>query len=102
MPISILSLHRKTLLQYGLPNTRIHYQLNPEELIDQTIERNEGVFNNTGALCINTGEFTGRCPQDKFIVKDGITENTICWNNFNLPIEETYFFQLRKKLFNYL
>ncbi|MGL1245543.1 phosphoenolpyruvate carboxykinase (ATP), partial [Vibrio parahaemolyticus] len=50
--------------------------------------------NNTGALCINTGEFTGRSPQDKFTVKDAITENSVHWNNFNNPIEEKYFFQL--------
>jgi phosphoenolpyruvate carboxykinase (ATP) len=28
-----------------------------------------------------TGEFTGRSPKDKYIVKDSITENTIWWNS---------------------
>ena len=91
------------LLQLGIAESvNIHYQLDPEELVNQTLERNQGVLNNTGALCINTGEFTGRSPMDKFIVKDAITENTVHWNNFNIPIDEKYFLQLRTKVLNYL
>ena len=102
MIISSLNLPEKLLSESGLKNRIVHYQLNPEELIDHTLQRGEGVICNTGALCINTGEFTGRCPQDKFIVKDAITENTVNWNNFNQPIAEKYFHQLKKKLLNYL
>src|SRR5436190_12103597 len=97
-----LKVHEKLLRESGLENQIIHYQLNPEELINQTVQRGEGVICSTDALCINTGEFTGRCPQDKFIVKDAITENTVNWNNFNQPIEEKYFHQLKNKLLNYL
>ncbi|OYZ52689.1 MAG: phosphoenolpyruvate carboxykinase (ATP), partial [Bacteroidetes bacterium 24-39-8] len=83
-------------------NAQLHYQLTPAELVEQTIARGQGVLNNTGALCIRTGKFTGRSPQDKFTVKDAITANTVNWNNFNIPIEEKYFLQLRTKLLNYL
>jgi phosphoenolpyruvate carboxykinase (ATP) len=91
------------LLQLGLSGaTNIHYQLSPDELIQQAIDLGQGELNDTGALVIKTGEFTGRSPQDKFIVKDSITENSVHWNNFNLPIEEKYFHQLKKKLLDYL
>lgn len=80
----------------------VHYQLSPEELVEQAVFRGQGVLNDTGALCIRTGEFTGRSPLDKFIVKDALTENTVHWNNFNIPIEEKYFLQLKKKLLQYL
>ena len=91
------------LLHLGLSDaTNIHYQLSPDELIQQSVDRGQGELNDTGALVIKTGEFTGRSPQDKFIVKDSITENTVHWNNFNLPIEEKYFHQLKKKLLDYL
>ena len=46
----------------------IHYQLCPEELTAQTVERGEGVLNNNGVLVIKTGEFTGRSPIDTFSV----------------------------------
>ncbi len=80
----------------------VHYQLSPEELTEQTLTKGQGVLNDTGALCIDTGEFTGRSPKDKFIVKDSITENTIDWGGFNTPIDEKYFLQLKSKLINHL
>ncbi len=97
-----MDISRTELKKLGITNEHINYQLTAEELTDQTLQRNEGVLNNTGALCINTGEFTGRSPKDKFTVKDAITKNSVFWNNFNLPIEEKYFFQLKDKLTRYL
>ena len=98
-----IMISQKQLLALGLSaNTGLHYQLSPAELVEQTILRGQGVLNNTGALCIRTGEFTGRSPNDKFIVKDTITDNSVDWNKFNIPIEEKYFHQLKKKLLDYL
>ena len=63
----------KALSSLGLNTSKeIHYQLLPEELTQQTIARKEAVLNDTGALVIKTGEFTGRSPEDKFIVKDDL------------------------------
>ena len=58
----------------------------------------EGVLNDTGALVIRTGEFTGRSPKDKFIVKDETTADSVHWNDFNLPIEPKYFDIIYKKI----
>ena len=91
------------ILVHGIAeSTHVHYQHTPEDLVQQTLDRHQGELNNTGALVINTGEFTGRSPADKFIVKDDLTADSIHWNNFNIPIEEKYFTQLKKKLLNYL
>jgi phosphoenolpyruvate carboxykinase (ATP) len=86
------------LTELGIDTAEIHYHLSAEELTEQTLQRNEGVLNNTGALCVLTGTFTGRCPKDKFLVKDAETENSIDWNDINLPVEEKYFFRLKDKL----
>lgn len=83
-------------------NTAIHYQLSPSELTEQTVLRGQGVLNDTGALCVQTGEFTGRSPKDKFIVKDALTSGTVDWNNFNISLEEKYFLKLRSKMLVYL
>ena len=81
---------------------KVHYQLPAEKLVEQTLERNEGVLNDTGALIISTGAFTGRSPADKFIVKDEITENTVDWNKFNHPIGKDSFEKLKNDIVNYL
>ena len=81
---------------------KIHYQSSPEELIQDTLRIKEGVLNDTGALMIRTGEFTGRAPKDKFIVKDEITENSVYWNDFNVPIESKYFDIVYKKIIDHL
>lgn len=91
-----------SLKQLGIRNSHVHYQLSAEELKEQTVLRGEGTLSISGALCINTGKFTGRSPQDKFIVKDAITANTVHWNNFNIPIDEQYFLQLKAKLTRHL
>jgi phosphoenolpyruvate carboxykinase (ATP) len=103
MSIPTTSFKTESLLKIGLSgHTNFHYQLNPDALTEQTVLRGQGILNNTGALCINTGEFTGRSPQDKYTVKDAITENTVNWNNFNIALEEKYFLQLRSKMMDYL
>lgn len=92
----------KNLLLPGLNKTEnIHYQLSPEELINDTLRLQQGVLNDTGALVINTGEFTGRSPKDKFIVKDEVTTGSVNWIEFNVPVEPKYFDIIYKKIFNY-
>ncbi|HEX6915275.1 MAG TPA: phosphoenolpyruvate carboxykinase (ATP) [Chitinophagaceae bacterium] len=92
----------KELHQLGLTQPELHYQLAPQVLVEQAVNRGQGVLNDTGALCINTGEFTGRSPLDKFTVKDASTADSVHWNNFNIPFEEKYFFQLKEKMLKYL
>ncbi len=99
----IATIAKPLLGEFSFPKTtRIHYQLSAAELVEQTVYRGQGVLNDTGALCIQTGEFTGRSPRDKFIVRDALTKDTVDWNNFNIPIEEKYFHQLKKKMLDYL
>jgi phosphoenolpyruvate carboxykinase (ATP) len=100
---AMIPLTKTVLINLGLKSAEnVHYQLTPEELTQQTLVRGEGVLNDTGALLINTGEFTGRSPKDKFIVKDELTVGTVNWNDFNLPMEENHFDLLHKKLLNHL
>jgi phosphoenolpyruvate carboxykinase (ATP) len=90
------------LKKIGLTVPHIHYQLSPHELTAQTLHRREGVLSSSGALCVLTGAFTGRSPKDRFFVADAITKNSINWSNFNIAIDEKYFFQLREKLTQHL
>ncbi len=80
----------------------IFYQLLPEDLVRQAVEMGEGALSDSGALVIDTGEFTGRSPKDRFIVKDDVTEKTIDWNGFNQPIAHEYFALLLTKMLEYI
>ncbi|MEI2756379.1 MAG: phosphoenolpyruvate carboxykinase (ATP) [Chitinophagaceae bacterium] len=102
MSTPAFSISTKNLLKTGLKNTEnIHYQSSPEELVQDTLRIGEGVLNDTGALVIQTGAFTGRSPKDKFTVKDEITADTVNWNDFNLPIEPKYFDIVYQKMMDY-
>ena len=68
MSTSAIITHPANLSQLGITTENIHYQSSPDELIRDTLRIGEGVLNDTGALVIRTGEFTGRSPKDKFIV----------------------------------
>ncbi len=103
MPVQTMTIPTQTLQKIGLQNLdSIHYQLSPEELVQDTLRIGEGVLNDTGALVIRTGEFTGRAPKDKFIVKDETTSESVHWNEFNLPIEPKYFDIIYRQVTNYL
>lgn len=90
------------LEQYGIKNAQVKYQLSPEDLHDLTIEKGQGQEASSGALAVNTGEFTGRSPQDRFIVKDAITADKVWWGNINIPFEADQFQKLYAKVTAYL
>jgi len=103
MSLSTIAIPTRKLEELGLQSTNtLHYQLSPEELVHDTLRLNQGVLNNTGALVIKTGEFTGRSPKDKFIVKDEITAGSVHWNDFNIPLEEKHYNCIYRKIVDYL
>ncbi len=103
MSVSTIAIPTSQLHKIGLRNqANIHYQLSPEELIQDTLRIGDGVLNDTGALVIKTGEFTGRSPKDKFTVKDETTAETVHWNDFNIPIEPQYFDIIFDQISTYL
>jgi len=91
-------------LSYIMPGRAQHtfYQLNLAELVEKALKRNEGVLADTGALAIDTGEFTGRSPRDRFIVEDEITRDTVWWGKVNLKFDDAKFEALLQKVTSYL
>ena len=80
----------------------IHRNLSEDELISLSLDKGMGKLNDTGALLVDTGKFTGRSPKDRYIVKDEITSNTVHWGNINIPFDVNKFDALEQKMFNYL
>ncbi|WP_339044244.1 phosphoenolpyruvate carboxykinase (ATP) [Cardinium endosymbiont of Tipula unca] len=80
----------------------IYLDLSVQELIEQAVQRGEGVIAANGALSVTTGKRTGRSPQDKFIVKTPDVANEIAWGGINHAVEEEVFEKLWQKTLNYL
>ena len=86
------------LSDMGLDVAIAHWNLSPEELTTKTLELGQGVLNDTGALSVSTGKFTGRSPKDKFSVKDAITSDTVDWGDVNIPMAPEVFDALYNKV----
>jgi phosphoenolpyruvate carboxykinase (ATP) len=90
-----------TVMDLGIADGIAHWNLSPDDLIQTTLRWNQGQLDQHGALAIDTGEFTGRSPKDKFTVKDDVTSKTVWWNNFNIPFHPEKFDQLYIKMIRY-
>ena len=72
----------------GIKVGRIQHNLPPASLIEVAIRKREGMLSLTGALTVNTGKYTGRSPDDRFIVDDEITHNTVDWGKVNHSLSQ--------------
>jgi phosphoenolpyruvate carboxykinase (ATP) len=100
---SISQLKKKiSLADYGIDDKNFHYQLPSSELHQIILDREMGKEADSGAIAVNTGEFTGRSPMDRFIVKDKITDKKIWWGDINIPFEPNKFDLLYDKVIAYL
>jgi len=78
------------------------WNLSPAELVEDTIINGQGVLTDTGAIAIETGEFTGRSPKDRFIVCDEKTENAVWWRDINIKFTPERFDALYSRMKAYL
>src|SRR5258708_10877464 len=93
---------RRDLGEYGLENLALeHWDLNATQLLEQAIQRREGLLSNDGALVVRTGQFTGRSPKDKYIIRDAGTEHTVAWGPVNQPITPKAFDRLFTRMRQY-
>ncbi|MCK0131278.1 phosphoenolpyruvate carboxykinase (ATP) [Flavobacteriaceae bacterium F08102] len=84
------------------PTKEFYWNLPVSTLVSHTLQNKQGVLTNTGALACDTGEFTGRSPKDKFIVKDAVTEDTVWWGDVNHPFATEDFDQLYERVTSFL
>lgn len=79
----------------------VHVNMAIPRLVETAILRGEGVLSASGALRVATGKYTGRSPNDKFIVDTVDVHNDIWWEN-NLRISEAAFDRLLATTIEYL
>jgi phosphoenolpyruvate carboxykinase (ATP) len=88
---------------HGLnPEGRVYLQPTTALLYAHALARGEGRLAEGGPLCVDTGKYTGRSPQDKFVVQEPGSESRIWWGKVNQPLSELHFDGLREKVVAYL
>ena len=83
---------------FGIAPSKVYRNLPAEELTQAAVSRGEGVINSTGSLSVNTGKYTGRSPDDRFIVYDGRTHDTVDWGKINHQFPSDRFERLLEKM----
>ena len=87
------------LNRYGIGNFEVaHWNLGSAQLVEKALERHEGMLASGGAFVVQTGQFTGRSPKDKYIVREPETETTVEWGSVNQPMPEQIFDQIYSRL----
>ncbi|MGI6005357.1 MAG: phosphoenolpyruvate carboxykinase (ATP) [Christensenellales bacterium] len=93
---------------YGLENigiinpSAVHRNASVAELTERAVARGEGILSETGALTVQTGKYTGRSPEDRFVVDDEVTHGEVDWGKVNVPISEEKFDRIYNRMCAYL
>ena len=77
------------------PGGSVYWNLPADELVALAVERGEGVLSAHGALVTETGERTGRSPNDKFIVDEPSVSSDINWGDVNVSTDLDTFTRMR-------
>ena len=80
----------------------VYWNLPTACLVEMAVKRGEAVLAAEGPLVAETGQHTGRSPNDKFTVKDPATDADIWWGDVNRPFEREKFDALLARAQDYL
>lgn len=91
------------LSNHGIePSGDVYWNMETTDLITLAVERGEGTLSAHGALVTETGERTGRSPNDKYIVDEPSVSSDINWGEVNVSTDEATFDRMRAKVVNFL
>jgi len=98
---------QKTIIDLGYlgkqSQINVYWNLSAPQLIEQAVINQEGNLSPTGALLVSTGEFTGRSPNDKYIVDyQEASDHEIDWGKVNQPFSPGKFDRLLEKVLAHL
>jgi phosphoenolpyruvate carboxykinase (ATP) len=88
-------------LGIGNVNT-LWWNLNTPTLYEHALQRHEGLLAHLGPLVVRTGQYTGRSPNDKYVVHEPSSQDNIWWGKVNPPFDVEHYDALRARLTAYL
>src|SRR6476469_6869410 len=93
----------KTLDDQGIKNVRaVYWNLPAPALYEEAVRRSEGTLARTGPLVVRTGQYTGRSPKDKFVVREPENEGKVWWGAVNQPFDAEKFDALHQRMLSYI
>ena len=99
---SITSKFTSQLESFGITPSIVHRNLPVTKLVDIASQKNEGIITSTGSLSVKTGKYTGRSPDDRYIVFDDETHENVDWGKVNHQFPPGKFEKLLEKMKNFV
>jgi len=98
-----ISNHATDLPEIGLGAAKkVHWHLPPARLYEGAIRQQSGLIARGGPLVVDTTPYTGRSPNDKFIVRDDATGPHIAWGKVNREIDQATYDRLLARVQEHL
>ena len=103
MPENLVQSDLRDLSDHGLiPGGAIYWNLSPTRLYEESFARGDGQLVHMGGIATVTAPHTGRSPNDRFVVRDELTEESVDWGSVNVPMSPDHFGALRQDVIAHL
>ena len=97
MPEDLAQSDLRDLSNHGLnPRGGIYWNLSPVRLYEESFARGDGQLVHMGGIATVTAPHTGRSPNDRFVVRDDLSEESVDWGSVNVPMSPDHFGALRQ------
>ena len=99
---TITSKFTAQLENFGITPSTIHRNLTVAKLVEIAVQKNEGILTSTGSLSVKTGKYTGRSPDDRYIIFDDETHENVDWGKVNHQFPPGKFDKIFEKMKNFV
>jgi phosphoenolpyruvate carboxykinase (ATP) len=97
-----------TVSEHGLelhgldPSGEVHWNLSPAQIYEHALRRDEGRLAHMGGFAAVTVPHTGRSPNDKYTVRDHLTDGAVDWGKVNVSVTPEQYRALRALVVEHL
>ena len=99
---TITSKFTNQLVEFGINPSKVYRNLPVTNLVEMAVQKNEGIVTSTGSLSVKTGKYTGRSPDDRYIVYDDETHENVDWGKINHQFPTGKFDKIFEKMKKYV